>query len=134
MAELSEFGVDTLGRPCRKLYLVLQGSKSEYKHAILNECLSLCARKWFNLIKARRKVNPVIEPIEPGSFETLMKRVFSVLHDYKIEYKYAYDFNRHKQFHAILKNVWKEGKQVVMLCFFYFNLVYLLCLSKKQGQ
>ena len=42
---LLEYHDDGL-KPVRKFYLVIKGEKEEYKHQILNTCLTLCALKW----------------------------------------------------------------------------------------
>ena len=89
----------------------------------MNECLSLCAMKWFNI--TRWKKEGVKIHLQPSAFRTYMKALFSIFAQHGILYRYESDFNRNGEFHAILKSTWREGKCLLLYCI-YFNccLIY----------
>ena len=86
----------------------MRGVKEEYKKVIINECISLCACKWYNLTTFKQKGIKV--HLQPNAFHSYMKALFSVFKEQGILFQFDKDFNGDHQFHAILKSTWREGK------------------------
>ena len=108
----------------RVFYGVIGGPKRKFKLIILNECLSLCARRWFNKTKQKADPNDRVA-LAPKSFDQYMKRLFAHFADMDIKYKYYSDFNTKGHFHAILKLTWREGKSFVMCVLLYLLLLIM---------
>ena len=95
---------------CRVFYDVVCGKKDVVKKVLLNECLSLCARKWFNLNLLKKDPdNPV--PLAPSSFDVNMRHLFSEFREFGMEYNYDRDFNKKAEFHGILKDTWDLARK-----------------------
>ena len=92
----------------RRFFLVVKGEREKYKHVLINKCLSLCAVKWFNINVWKAEGKKV--RLQPNSFYTRMKQLFSLFRAEGIQYVLDRDFNVKNQFGAILKATWKEGK------------------------
>ena len=114
----------------RRFYLVVRGKKDKYKHVLMNECLSLCAAKWYNL--TRFKSEGVKIHLHSDAFFTYMKTLFSVFAKEGIEFKLKDDFNLDHQFHAIAKATWAKGKALFIYCIFHLSLIILITLFFKK--
>ena len=102
------------------------GKPNKWKRILLNECLSLCATKWYNITRYRK--DGVKVHLQPGPFKTYMKKLFSIFRQYGIQYNYKKDFNRNGEFGAILISTWREG-MFLFLFIIYIFFVSHLCLS-----
>ena len=85
------------------LYRLCGGQKSPQKKQVLEYCLILCAMKW----QCESGTNKG-KPLQPCSFNTMMKQLSYVWKDKGIEFNFAKDFNHAGGFHGVLIKRWNE--------------------------
>jgi len=85
------------------LYRLCGGDKTPTKKQVLEYCLILCAMKW----QCESGTNKG-KPLQPCSFNTMMKQLSYVWKDKGIEFNFAKDFNHAGGFHGVLIKRWNE--------------------------
>jgi hypothetical protein len=84
----------------RLFYVKLRGEPTEEKRFVLNKCLVLIVLKWRNNCKTRPGYGG---PLQPSTWETLLKNLFAVFKKKNIQFNFATDFNGDGEYHAVLK-------------------------------
>jgi hypothetical protein len=93
----------------RLFYIKLRGEKMQEKRFILNQCLLLIALKWRNSRGATKNYG---KHLQPSTWETKLKYLFSVFRKKNIQYNYATDFNGDGEFHAVLAAQWGKERSL----------------------
>jgi len=93
----------------RLFYIKLRGEKMQEKRFILNQCLLLIALKWRNGRGATKNYG---KHLQPSTWETKLKYLFSVFRKKNIQYNYATDFNGDGEFHAVLAAQWGKERSL----------------------
>jgi hypothetical protein len=67
----------------------------------MSKCLLLCALKCCNQTKKDKG-----KQLQPDTWSTMLRTLFSTFHSKGIQFKHTRDFNNDGEFHAVLKKMW----------------------------
>ena len=75
----------------------------------MNKCLVLIALKWRNNRGATKNYG---KHLQPSTWETKLKYLFSVFQKQNVNYNYATGFNGNGEFHAVLASQWGSEREL----------------------